>query len=333
MVRPRGLFLLIFHLLSAIAAAQIGGNRTYSFLNLTPSPVAAALGGVNLTTNSNNPAEAFYNPALPDSNAHHTLAIQYMSHFAGINLGYAAYSYTIDGFGTLSAGIHYINYGKLQAADEIGNLTGSFSAAEYAIIFSYGRAFDIHGNTIHAAASIKPIISTMETYTSFGILCDIGARFSHRSRLFEAGLTLKNFGFQIKPYSDGHREKLPLLIELGLAQKLAHAPVQFFLNIQHLETFALSPIRDSGFKTFGDELLRHIVPGIDISPFNFLHIRAAFNYHRRQELKISTKPGLAGFSWGLGLELPKFSIDFARARWHLAGATHHLSLALNLKNF
>ena len=328
--------------------AQVGGTATYSFLNLTPSAQVAALGGKVNAVPGSNPSLAFYNPGLLDSTANNFLSLNYVNHFAGITFGYAVYSRTCQDVGNFAAGIHYVNYGKFTGADESGLLTGSFSAAEYAFNFTWSRTLPWFDSTLLVGVNVKPLLSVFERYTSYGLLADAGVTYRHPGRLFTAALVLRNIGGQITPYSDGGREPVPFEIQLGVSQRLQHAPFRFSLLLQHLERMRLGynkinpnpapgqkPVMEEdlkkGFDLILDETLRHLLVGVECFPFQGLALRAGYNYNRRQEMKIDTRTGMTGFSWGLGIHLSRFHIDYARSSWHLVGASNHFSININLR--
>jgi hypothetical protein len=90
---------------------------------------------------------------------------------------------------------------------------------------------------------------------------------------------------------------------------------------------------ESKFDVFLDKFMRHIAIGTEINLGENLVLRAGYNYRRRQELKIDTKPGMVGFSWGVGLKITRFRISYGRATYHMAGGTNQFSLTMNLDEF
>jgi len=64
-----------------------------------------------------------------------------------------------------------------------------------------------------------------------------------------------------------------------------------------------------------------------------LHVRLGYNYKRRDELGITDKMGFSGISWGFGLKIYKFYIDYGRASYHLAGVSNQFSVRVNLEEF
>ncbi len=327
--------------------AQVGGTATYSFLDLTPTPQVAALGGKVNAIPGSDPSLAFYNPGLLDSTANNYLSLNYVNYFAGINFGYAAYSRSYRGIGNFAAGIHYINYGNFTGADESGLITGNFTAAEYAFNLTYSRFLPWLDSTLLVGVNVKPLLSVFERYTSYGLLADLGITYRHPEQRFTAALVLRNMGGQLTPYADGGREPVPFEIQLGLSQRLQHAPFRFSLLVQHLERLRLgyneintnpapgqTPMKEEdlkkGFDLFLDETMRHLLVGVECFPFQGLVLRASYDYNRRQEMKVDSRTGMVGFSWGLGIHISRFHIDYARSSWHLAGASNHFSISVNL---
>ena len=110
-----------------------------------------------------------------------------------------------------------------------GNITGTFSAAEYAFSLIYSREID---SLFTIGVNFKPVLSHLEKYTSFGFAFDIGAACHNRSNLFSAGIVIKNAGYQITTYAGEPHQKLPFEIQAGVSQRLAYAPLRFSLNPQ-----------------------------------------------------------------------------------------------------
>ncbi len=328
---------LIFCIIATLSTqvyAQLGGTSTYNFLDLTPSPHVAALGGEVNATPESDASLPFYNPGLLDSTMNNYLSLNYVNFFAGINFGYAAYARTFRDIGNFSTGIFYINYGTFTEADESGFITGSFRASEYAFNLSYSRYLPWLDSVFLVGVNVKPLLSVFERYTSFGLVTDLGITYRHPGRLLTAALVLRNMGGQLTPYSDGGREPVPFELQLGISQRLQYAPFRFSLVVQHLETPRLAypddESSDSGIGTFADELMRHLVFGVECFPFKVLVLRAGYNYNRRQDMKLSSRTGMVGFSWGLGVHISRFRIDYARSTWHLAGASNHFSINVDL---
>ncbi|NOQ28232.1 MAG: type IX secretion system protein PorQ [Bacteroidales bacterium] len=338
------LFTLIFCIFSIPLFSQIGGTHTYDFLNLVNSARVASFGGDVIAINDNDFNLSFHNPALLNSEMNHDLLVNYVNYFTDINYGYAAYASNLKK-GTFSGGIHYINYGDFIAADEKGIVTGEFKAAEYAINLIYSQAID---SNFRVGINVKPIISTLEKYTSLGLVADFGVVYNKPKSLFTAALVIKNLGTQLKTYTS-QKESMPFNIQLGISQKLNHAPFLFSITFDHLEKWDLTyekPVDESildpfseeesstsGIDKLADQFMRHILIGVEFNPVNNFYVRAGYNYRRRQEMLIESRTSTIGFSWGFGVKISKFHISYGRATYHLAGASDHFSISTNLDSF
>jgi hypothetical protein len=344
----RNIFLVFFVFVSFTKSfSQSGGKSTYQFLNLPFAARTAALGGNAISTKDDDINLSLQNPSLLDSSMHNKLALNYINYFTDVNYGYTAYARHFKNIGTFSGGVQFLNYGKFTAADETGLITGQFKAADYSLNLSYARAID---STFSIGGTLKTIYSVLEQYTSVGSAIDIAATYYNKKRLFTAAAVIKNIGIQWKPYRPGNREPLPFEMQLGVSKKLQKAPLRFSLIGQHLEiwnmtyedpanpTLTADPltgetIKQNKAKIFGDKLMRHVTVGTEFLLTKNFNIRLGYNYLRRQELKVDTRPGMIGFSFGVGFKISKFNLSYGRAAYHLAGASNHFSITTNLSDF
>ncbi len=332
------IYIVLFSTLVTSSFSQTGGDNIYEFLNLTHSGLVSSLGGSNVSLNTNNLNLSYHNPALLKSRMNNTIALNYVNYFAGINYGLALYSKSYAGIGNFAAGLTYLNYGSFTEADASGNITGSFSAAEYAFPLMYSREID---SLFSIGACVKPVLSHLEKYTSFGFAVDVGASWHSRNNLLSAGIVIKNVGCQITTYAGEPRQKLPFEIQAGISQELAHAPFRFSLTIRHLEKFDLThqyidqssagssdPVKPDFF----ENMMRHAVIGIELIPHKNFYFSGGYNYQRRRELQVDSNVSTVGFSWGFGINTSMLDIEFGRASFHLAGASSHVSLILRPDN-
>ena len=326
--------ILVFTLIGITSYSQTGGDNVYEFLNLTTSGYVSSLGGTNVSVTGNNINLAYHNPALLNPSMNNSLALNYVNYFAGINYGLAMYSRSFENTGSFAAGLTYLNYGSFTEADESGNITGSFKAAEYAFSFIYSRAID---SLISIGINFKPVLSNLEKYTSIGFAFDFGASYHNRSNLFSAGLVIKNAGYQITTYAGESHEKLPFEIQAGISQRLAHAPFRFSLTLRHLEKYDLThqyivpaTTGDDVKKSsdLAENLLRHAILGVELIPHKNFYLCAGYNYQRRREMQVESKVASVGLSWGFGINTSWLDVELGRATYHLAGSSTNLSLVI-----
>ena len=335
-------FLVILFCCAMLAGkAQIGGEYTYQFLELTNSARIGAMGGNQIaildSTDLNLP---YHNPASLHKSMGNKVLVNYVNYMTDINYGYASFAKSFDSIGNFAVGVHYINYGKFDEATEFGQLTGNtFKAAEYAFHLIYSNSY----KRLNYGATLKPILSAFESYQSFGIAADFGISIASKSKYTNVSLVARNVGSQITTYYDnGEYEKIPFNLQAGITRRLKHAPINLALNMQYLNHWDLgTPAPDKNDEeidffqreeSFGKQIMRHIVFGFEILPSENFIIRAGYNYQRRQELKFSERAGMVGFSAGFGLKIKRFHLDYAISQYHLAGSSNLFSLAININN-
>lgn len=334
-------FILLFSSIVLAGKAQIGGENTYQFLELTNSARIAALGGIQIAINDSSDLNLpFNNPSLLHKEMDKRVLVNYVNYLTDINYGYVSYAKTYEGIGNFALGMHYINYGKFDEATETGELTGiTFNAAEYALNLIYSNKY----KRLNYGVNLKPILSSFESYQSVGIAADFGVNISSKDGNTTVAFVAQNIGTQITSYyDDGDRESIPFNLEFGISQRLSHAPVVVSATMQHLNHWNLSSSEEETEfnsatiydrnESFLKQTMRHLVLGVEISPSENFILRAGYNYQRRQELMFDTKASTVGFSAGFGLKIKRFRLDYGISRFHLAGSSNLFSLAINLNN-
>lgn len=319
----------VFFCISAISFTQAGRN-VYEFLNLTPSGLVTSIGGANVSIHGNDPNMAYHNPALLLNGMDRSVSLNYVNYFAGINYGLAMYSRSFEA-GNFAAGITYLNYGSFTEADNTGTITGTFRAAEYAFSFIYSRQID---TSFSIGLNLKPVLSHLERYSSFGIAIDLGIGWQNRKKTLSAGIALRNTGAQITTYRGEPGQRLPFRIQAGITHRLEYAPLRLSLTLNDLHRIDLNgnTTSEAGGDTQNNvkinNLLKHIVPGIELIPHRNFYLSAGYNPKRRIELQTTSGDGATGFTWGFGVNTSWIDLEFGRAIFHSAGASTSFSLII-----
>ena len=332
------LFLVIATVTSA--AAQLGGNATYQFLNLMSSPRQAALGGKIITNVDYDVTQGLYNPATINVDMDNQLALNYANHLGDIRYGTAAYAYTVDRrTQTFHAGVTYINYGSFDGYDENGNSTGTFTGNEAAL--SFGYALQIGYSDFYAGANVKLISSKLEQYSSFGGALDIGIIYINEYLDFNAALVVRNIGTQFTTYA-GLREPLPFEIDLGFSQTLQFVPIRWHLTFENLQQWPIAvanPARATtdlnGNQTqekvgFFSNLMRHTLIGFELFPDKGFNLRLGYSFRRAEELRIIDQRNFSGLSFGIGMKFNKLRFSYTHARYSIAANTSFLGMQISL---
>jgi hypothetical protein len=249
---------------------------------------------------------------------------------------------------TFHGGIQYISYGEFDAADEYGNITGTFKAAEYAIVA--GAAKQLY-EKLSVGANLKFITSQLESYNSIGMTADFGAFYQDTSGTFSLSLIMKNVGAQFTTYGE-NRESVPFEMQVGLSKRLKHLPLRFSVIYQHLERWNV--IYDdpnskevpsflggteqqpgSNSNNFVDNLFRHLIFNAEflLGKKENLRLRLGYNYFQKKEFSIDNYRTMAGFTLGFGFKVNRFRIDYGHNFYAYAGGLNQFSISTNINEF
>ncbi|NQU34640.1 MAG: type IX secretion system protein PorQ [Bacteroidetes bacterium] len=337
-------FLII---LSNYSFAQIGGSTGYQFLEQPISARIAALGGNVASINDNDVNIGFVNPSLINPGMDNSMALNYINFFTGTNYSSIQYANTFSKVGSFMGTLQYMDYGKIDYADENGNLGGTFGAYDMAITIGWGRQLD---SSFSIGAAAKLIYSSYESYNSFGMAIDVAGTYQTKSGI-TMSLVARNLGMQLTPYYSGaSRDPLPFDLQYAISKRLDHVPFRFSLIYDHIEKWDLTyndpanpsngfdpitgePKYKTGFAKFGDQFMRHIIIGTELYIGKNLILRGGYNYRRRQEMKVEDRMAMVGFSWGFGVRIYKFRINYSRVTYSLAGSPNYLTIAFDLASF
>lgn len=319
----------------SLAFGQVGGKNAFEFVDLPNNAHVAGIGAVNVSLLDQSPGLMFQNPALLNPKMNNFLEMNYLPYFADIQGGAFSYANKFKDYGTYGLGFQFTNYGKIESMDESGNNLGSFMPIDY--YFYAGGSHQIGLYTL--GASLKFAGSKIENYGASALMADIGGIFKHPEKDFTIGLTIKNAGFALKKYIKGSDVNMPFDIQVGTSFKPAHMPLRLSITAHHLHRFDIvyldptvkGPVDLEGNeikpkKTFADKLGRHFVLGGEFIVSKNFNVRVGYNYLRRRELRLQTKSGGAGFSFGFMMRIKSFELAFSRAFYHVAGGANYLTI-------
>ena len=331
-------------------SAQQAGQQSFTFLNHAASARIQALGGNMIGVKDDDIALAWQNPAALSAQSSGQISFNHHIFFAGVQHGYAAYAQHIPRINmTLHAGIKYVNYGEFAQNDEYGVNKGTFSASEQAFVI--GAAKQLSAN-YSIGVNLKYIHSQLESYSANGLGADISAMYYNPDNRFGVSIVAQNVGRQLKTYLPNQtRYNLPSDIQIGISKRLKHLPFRFGITYQSLnrwnirydnqnkvveETFiGATDNTPSATRVFADNLMRHFVFNGEffLNKSENFRIRVGYNHRRRNELAVENYRSLGGFSFGVGLKINRFKIDYGRSIYSLAGAGNFLSLSTNIHEF
>ena len=304
----------------------------------------AALGGNAMAVKDGDLNLGLYAPSLLDSTSSGQIALGFNRIFSEASVSHAGYAHHVKGLGTISVGIMSLGYGTFDMTDETGARLGEFTAGEYLFQAGISRQLDDY---FSIGANVKYVMSQMAEYNASALLVDMSATYYNPENLITATLMMRNIGSPLSSYRPVVEENIPFEIQAGVSKRLDKAPLRFSIIGENLQVWRLSedrtgqtvtdpltgetiPVENEGF---AETLARHLVFNTEIILSENFFIRLGYNYNRRQELKIDTRPGTGGFTYGFGLRVSKFHLSYARASFNLAGVANHFGLSVRFDDF
>ncbi len=337
--------LLLLILLPLVAKTQqYVGSNGFAFLSANYATRSLAVGGNIISISDNDLSLANDNPAVLTEKMNGMIQVNQSILPTGVNIGAFNYAFKTK-IGTFAPSIKYINYGAFTETDETGKTTGKFYASDYSIGANYGRTIN---KVIQIGGNLQFLGSNYDHYTAYGICMGFGAIMQHPNQLLSGGFAVRNLGFVFKEFTGNATTKLPIDVQAAFSFKLKHAPFRFTLLGHHLQQWdivyqdpnarptydALTgdsiPVKLPGF---GEKLAHHVNLQVELLASKNFHFRTGFDYHRRQQLKVADRPGLAGFSMGFGLKFKKFSLDYGVLFYSKAGQNHSFALHTQISNW
>ncbi len=302
------------YFLAAIVLFSFGtlfSQNTYEFLRVNSSARAGALGGSFLTY-FDDADIIFFNPAGMKLSDDSPISFAFTKYFMDINLASLAYSTDIEGVGRFGTALQYINYGTFDEADEFGNRIGEFGAGEFAFLIGYAGALD---ENFYYGANAKIIYSSIADHSSSAIALDLGLHYAIPKHQINIAAVVLNLGTQLSSFIDTE-EDLPLDIAIGISKRLENLPLRLSLDFHKLNKKRDDFIRH--FKAF--------TVGAEFYLSKVFSLRFGYDNEKRDELKIGTTAGIAGFNVGLGIQISTYRFDYGYSSFGAIGGLHRITL-------
>ena len=341
-------YFLLSLLLSSqkILIGQIGGETSFNNLNRSYNARAISLGSNFITSKDADINIGVINPSLLNNQMHNKWGINQVFQTGGINSGMLVTAKHFTKYNiTQSYSLRYVDYGKMNQTSETGEIIGSFIPADFILSSGFGKQLNERFNI---GMQFNLLYSQYSQYASLGGSFDFGGSYEIKDKKIVTTLLVKNIGYQFINFLNQPKHPLPTEIQFAYSHTLSHAPIRFSYLIHHLNRWDLSyndpnisstidPLTgDSIFQkkaNLAQKLFHHFTPQIEILMSKNLHFRFAFDYHRRNELLVENRPGLAGFSFGFGYYFKRFNFEYGFSSYSIAGSLNAITLSTNFENW
>ena len=297
--------LLLLTILSVTIAGAQESKEVYSFLRLPVSAHAAALGGDNITFMDDDPTVIFHNPALLNNVSDKSINVNFMTYMEGSNTASASFVRAFKERATWGVSAQYMAYGSIKETTVDNVETGTFSPKDIALAGSFAYML---GNNFSGGITGRFISSTIANYSSAAVAVDLGVNYFNETIGLSVSAVAKNLGGQIKAYHDDF-ERIPLDLQIGISKQFERAPLVLHATMNRLNNW------EQGF-------IKHLAVGADIKIGQTVYLAAGYNFRRSSEMKITENEGSsshgAGISLGAGLQLQRFKLQLAYAKYHVS---------------
>jgi long-subunit fatty acid transport protein len=314
-----------FLILSVFPLPAQEGKSTFDFLRLPTSVHAAALGGTNISIIENDLSLVFQNPALLGQEMSKTLNVNYLSYIADIGIGSVAYANALGERSTWGVGVNYSNYGKMTETTEDQQILGDLNASDICGNLFFSRDLT---DRIRGGVAAKVIYSNYAHNTAIGLGVDLGLSYYNSENNLSVGLTGKNVGRQVKSYEE-ELSALPWDIQLGVSQKLSHAPIRYSITGIYLNQWKFYDLqgKKDGFST---AFFKHLVFGVDFLPSENLWVGLGYNVRRASDLSLTEGSKMTGFSIGAGIKVKAFSVGCSLGAYHPSATSFMVNVSTSL---
>ena len=313
----KGLLVVISVLLSAIGIHAQESQEVYSFLRLPVSAHVAALGGDNITLTDDDATLIFHNPALICDVSDKSLNLNFMTYMEGAKTASASFVKAYKERATWGVAAQYMDYGTMKQTTVDNIETGDFSARDIALAGTFAYLLSDH---ISGGITGRFVTSHLASYNSAAVAVDLGLNYQNEEHGWSLSAVAKNLGGQIKAYED-YFERIPLDLQLGVTKRLIGSPLRLSATLSRLNNW------DQGF-------IKHLAVGADLLLGENIYVAAGYNFRRASEMKISDNDGEsnhgAGLSLGAGLQLQRFKLHVAYAKYHVSASSLLINVSYSL---
>jgi hypothetical protein len=296
------IFLLLLVASSAFAADPIG----FAFLRIPVGARPAAMGASFIAV-SRDAHAIYYNPAGLANVPTRTGAFGYLNHILDIQSFFGAYVHP-HARGSYAIAINYADYGEFTRTDEFGEENGSFGANTLVAYLSYSQ---LRGERLMLGVNVKLIRAQLEKFSADGFAVDLG--FIYQSTIMD-NLTFAGGIFNLGKERAAFiktKERLPLNFQFGVSKKLAHLPLLYSLSLIKYQE------EDLRFRAGGEFILS-----------KGLLMRLGYDSVRSDQKVGTDGDRFAGLSFGLGLTVDDYTLDYSLSSFGEVGSLNRLSFSM-----
>lgn len=287
--RPRVSLLFV---LGALASGPLfaGTPTTAAYLELDPSARTAGLGSAGVAVVDDG-SSLFLNPAGLDGAERRTLLASHSELALNDHLDALGYVQSFPR-GAIGISALLLSRPSIDARDQNRNAAGSFTSNDEAFGLFYAAT---PTNGLRLGLGVKALHEQIASASASTFALDAGAQLRLGARGLTAGLALTNLGPGMKFVAE--RDPLPTRVSAGLGYAIGGLLIS----------------ADAGTSVYTGR--SSISAGLELAPLHALTVRGGYLMNLQAGSggvdRSSRLSQFAGFGFGAGLRLGKYSVDFA----------------------
>lgn len=272
------------------------GTKVFPLLKVAPGPRSAAM-GESFVGLADDATACYWNPAGLTQLQNFEIFLSHQEWFYGFRDEYLSFGLPV-GNGAFGLGLVYSRTDGVEVWDQ-NNLPGdTFASQAGYLAFGYGHQIK---DFFCLGGSIKGLFEDLKVVKGSGVCADLGI-LARSGETFNVGFAVQNISWGMK-YGD-ENYPLPINLKLGLCLK----PNRF-----NLVSDINFPLDNKPYANFGIE-------------YTFRNLFALRTGYRTGPADLSSLGWGNGVSFGGGLILSRFVIDYAFVPYGALGTTHRFSL-------
>lgn len=317
--------------LAAAARAQNPniGTSGAQFLQIGIGARPAALGGAYVGA-AHDASSLFWNPAGIADVSGHSMHFSHTPWWASVNLNSAAYAFTAGEAGSFGVALTSLSMDRMEVTTENApDGTGEyFDAQDLMLGLSYARHLT---DQFSVGVTVKYVQQRIWNETASGIAFDVGTQYRLWFNNFTIGMSLANFGGDLR--YDGRDLSYKLDTDASLPKnRLTPVVLQtddYPLPLHFQVGVAMDVLRNDDFGwivaadvTHPNDNHERVNFGTEVAFFDRFFIRVGYRYNYDDE-DLTAGGGVA-----LPVEGARIMIDYAWAKYKLLPNVHRLSVGL-----
>lgn len=278
-------------------ATMAAGTTGATFLNVNVSAKEEAMGGAYSAV-ADDASAVTINPAGMVQVKGNQVALMHNQYFSDINQEYISYVQS-SGAKAYGANLIYMDYGSQTSTTASNTVTGFFTPKSFALSVAYAAQAS---EVLSYGVALKYVKTEIASYSGSTIALDAGLLYKPLNSPFSGAVVISNLGAGLELYQNS--DPLPLKLKLGGAYQFQEMPL--------LATADLYLIRD-------EDAEYHV--GLQYTIAEMVPVRLGYTNQ--------TKDINKGYTFGIGLIQPEFSLDYAYIPTDNLDDSHRLSVLFN----